>query len=92
MPRVIEYDQPTSVPVPKVKAAGVAGVIVTAVVTVLALTGVAVPDNVSTAAESAIAGAVILFSAIQTIVTFAAAYFKKDQKPPAAVDAIQRAS
>lgn len=41
--KLIEYNQPTNLPVPKVAAAGIAGVIVTAIVTVLAMAGVIVP-------------------------------------------------
>jgi hypothetical protein len=89
--KLIEYEQPTSVPVPKVAAAGIAGVIVTAVVTVLAMSGIIVPDDVSQAAVNAISAVVIVVSAIQTVITFVAAYFKKDAKPPAAVQEIKRA-
>jgi hypothetical protein len=32
-----------------------------------------------------------LVSAVQTVITFAAAYLKKDAKPPAAVQEIKRA-
>ena len=66
-------------------------VIVTAVVTVLALSGIIVPDNVSQAAVNAVSAVVFLVSAVQTVVTFAAAYLKKDAKPPAAVEEIKRA-
>lgn len=87
--KLVEYEQPTNLPVPKVQAAGVAGVIITALVTVLAMSGVIVPDNVSQAAVGAVSAVVFLVSAAQTVITFAAAYFKKDVKPPAAVDAIK---
>lgn len=87
--KVIKYNQPTSLPVPKVAAVGVAGVIVTALVTVLALFGVIVPDNVSQAATGAVAGIIFVVSAIQTIVTFAAGYIKRDQKPVDVVREIQ---
>jgi hypothetical protein len=89
--KLIEYEQPTSAPVPKVAAAGIAGVIVTAVVTVLAMSGIIVPDNVSQAAVNAISAVVIVVSAVQTVITFVAAYFKRDAKPPAAVQEIKRA-
>ena len=88
--KLIEYEQPTSLPVPKVAAAGIAGVIVTAVVTILALSGIIVPDNVSQAAVNAVTAVVFLVSAVQTVVTFAAAYFKKDAKPAPVVDEIKR--
>jgi predicted amino acid-binding ACT domain protein len=88
--KLIEYEQPTSLPVPKVAAAGIAGVIVTAVVTVLAMSGIIVPDNVSQAAVNAVSALVFLVSAIQTVVTFAAAYLKKDAKPAPVVNEIKR--
>jgi predicted membrane channel-forming protein YqfA (hemolysin III family) len=88
--KLIEYEQPTSLPVPKVAAAGIAGVIVTAVVTVLALSGIIVPDNVSQAAVNAVAAVIFLISAVQTVVTFAAGYFKKDARPAPVVDEIRR--
>lgn len=87
--RLVEYEQPTSLPVPKVKAAGIAGVIVTAVVTVLSMSGIIVPDNVSSAAVGTVSAVVFIISALQTIITFAAAYIKKDKKPTDVVRAIQ---
>lgn len=90
--RLVEYEQPTSLPVPKVAATGVAGVIVTAVVTVLALTGVIVPDSVSQAAVGVVSALVFIVSALQTIITFVAAYTKKDKKPAAAVEIIKTES
>lgn len=86
--KVIEYNQPTSLPVPKVAAVGIAGVIVTAIVALLAAFGIIVPDNVSQAATGAVAGIIFVISAIQTIVTFAAGYYKKDAKPVEAVKEI----
>ena len=79
--KVIKYNQPTALPVPKVAAVGVAGVVVTAIVAVLAAFGIIVPDNVSQAATGAVAGIIFLISAIQTIVTFAAGYIKRDVQP-----------
>lgn len=79
--KLVEYNQPTSVPVPKVAATGIAGVIITAIVTVLALTGVIVPDSVSSAAVGAVSAIVVVVSSLQTIVTFVSAYLKKDKKP-----------
>lgn len=89
MAQVREYEQPTSVPVPKVAAVGIAGVVVTALVSMLAAFGILVPDNVSTAATGAVAGVVIVISALQTIITFVAGYLKKDAKPVEAIKAIQ---
>lgn len=90
--KLLEYEQPTSLPVPKVQAAGIAGVVVTAVVTVLAMTGVVVPDSVSSAAVGAVSAIVFIISALQTIITFAAAYYKKDKKPAVVVDAVRQAA
>lgn len=87
--KLVEYEQPTSAPVPKVAAAAQAGVIVTAIMTILALSGVIVPDGVSQAAQNAISVLAILVPAVQTVVMFVAAYFKKDKKPAAAVPIIQ---
>lgn len=70
-------NQDSNVPVPKVAAVGIAGVIVTAVVTVLAQLGVLVPESVSTAATNAVIGLVIAVSAAQTVIQFLAGYFKK---------------
>lgn len=86
--KVIKYNQPTSLPVPKVAAVGIAGVIVTAIVAVLAAFGVIVPDEVSNAATGAVAGIIFVISAIQTIVVFAAGYIKRDAKPVEAVKEI----
>ena len=55
------------------------------------MSGIIVPDNVSQAAVNAVSAVVFLVSAVQTVVTFAAAYLKKDAKPPAAVEEIKRA-
>ena len=88
--KLVEYEQPTSLPVPKVQATAIAGTVVTAVVTLLALTGVIVPDSVSQAAVGVVSALVFIVSALQTIITFAAAYFKKDKKTPQAIDAIKR--
>jgi hypothetical protein len=89
--KLIEYEQPTSLPVPKVQAAGIAGVIITGVVTVLAMSGIIVPDEVSQAAVGAVSAIIFVVSALQTIIRFAAAYVKKDAKPPAAVEEIKKA-
>lgn len=90
--KLVEYEQPTSLPVPKVQAATQAGVAVTALMTILALSGVIVPDNVSGSAESAINAVAILVPAVQTVVVFLAAYFKKDKKSVEAVREIKKES
>jgi hypothetical protein len=90
--KLIEYEQPTSLPVPKVAAVAAAGTIVTGIVSVLAISGVIVPDSVSQAAVNAVAAAMIALSALQTLITFAAGYFKKDAKPAPVVDEIKRSA
>ncbi len=75
-----KYNQMDYEPVPKVKAVAAAGAIVTLVITVLALFGVIVPDNISSQAEGAIAATVIVVSFIQSVVVFAAGYLKRDEK------------
>lgn len=77
----VEYDQPTSVPVPKVKAVAIAGVVITAIVAVLTAFGIIVPSDVSDAAQNGVAAVIIIVSAVQTVITFAAGYFKRDVKP-----------
>ena len=72
-------NQPTNQPTPKVAAVGAAGIVVTALVSVLALTGVIVPDNVSQAAVDAVTAIVITVSAVQTVIQFFAGYLKKNQ-------------
>lgn len=89
--RLVEYEQPTSLPVPKVQATAISGVVITAIVTVLASTGVIVPDSVSSAAVGVVSALVFIISALQTVITFVAAYLKKDKKPAAAVEAIKAA-
>ncbi len=95
MSQVIEYEQPTSAPVPKVAAVGKANAISTgiaAVVTLLAITGIIVPDDISANAVAAITGAVTLYSLLQSIYSYASGYFKKDAKAPEAVRAIQNSA
>lgn len=76
------YNQPTSAPTAKVKAVGVAGVVtvlVPLVVTILASFGVIVPQEVSDQAIAGIGAIVTIWAAIQSIVHFAAGYFKKSE-------------
>jgi hypothetical protein len=61
--------QPTS----KMNAVGIAGVLITSLISVLTVFGVVVPANVSGAA-------LVLVSAIVTIVTFIAGYLKQERK------------
>lgn len=64
------YDQPTLKPTAKVAAVGTAGVAVTLILVVASLFGITIPaDTVN--------DAVIGVSAIVTLVTFVAGYFKK---------------
>ena len=63
------------------QAVGYAGGGVAAVVTLLALFGVIVPDDVGQAAEAGITALFVVISAVQAILTFAAGYFKKNEKP-----------
>jgi hypothetical protein len=90
--KLITYEQPTSAPVPKVTAVGVTGLIVSAIVSILALTGVIVPEGVSDAAVQAVAGIVTVVSLVQTIVTFITGYLKKDVKSEQAVKIIKNQS
>ncbi len=87
--KLIPYNQPTDTPVPKVQAVGVAGIIIPAIVAILAYFGVIVPDNVSQAATNSVAGILTVISMIQTVVMFFAGYFKKDKKPLDVVRAIE---
>lgn len=73
----VTVSQPTNVPVAKVQAVGWAGGAVGAVVTLLALTGVIVPDNLSEQAESAIAAVFVVVSFGQAVIQFLAGYIKK---------------
>lgn len=79
---LIEYEQPSSAPVPKVAAVGVAGSVVTAILLLGTLFGVKLePELVNQA--------VVGVSALVTLVTFLAGYFKKDAKPAKVVKAIK---
>ncbi len=78
----VAYDQPSSSPVPKVAAGGIAGAIVTAALAVANIFGIVIPEDVTGAALT-------LVAAGTTLVTFIAAYLKRDVKPEAAVPIIQ---
>lgn len=71
------YDQPTSAPVPKVAAAGVAGA-----ATSIVLWGVNAIWHIDVPAE--------VGAALATVIAFIAAYFTRDVKPEKAVDIIQK--
>lgn len=89
MSQLQAYEQPTSAPVPKIQAVGVVGGAVAAVVTLLALFGVIIPDNLSAQATGAITALFIVISFVQAAITFIAGYLKKDAKPAEAVKAMQ---
>lgn len=67
------YNQPNAKPVPKVKAVGVAGAVVTVIAFVLSQFGIVIPEEVSSAG-------ITLILAGTTIVTFVAGYMRKDEK------------
>lgn len=66
-------NQDTNVPVPKVAAVGIAGVITTVVVLVAGLFGVTVPESLGDNITQLVAGVV----ALTTLINFVAGYFKK---------------
>ena len=74
---VTKYTQPTATPTSKVKAVGVAGILVSTVVTVLALFGVIIPDDLSAQATNAVQALIILVTFIQAATQFIAGYMKK---------------
>lgn len=78
----IPYSQPTSAPTPKVAAAGLAGTIATALIAIANAYGIKIPEEVSGAALT-------LVAAGTTLITFIAAYLKRDKKPEAAIPLIQ---
>lgn len=69
----VTYTQPTPKPTQKMTTVGLAGVVVTAVVGILAAFGVQVPADVSGAVLTGV-------SAVVTVVTFVAGYVKKEKK------------
>ncbi len=78
----VKYNQPSLMPVPKVATAGLAGVIVTALIAIANAFGIAIPEEVTGAALT-------LVAAVTTLITFIAAYLKRDKKPAEAVPIIQ---
>lgn len=74
MSEEVSYDQPSAAPTPKVASVGIAGGVVTLVLLVGTLFGIQFePDQVNQA--------VVGISAIVSLITFLAGYFKKDVKP-----------
>lgn len=74
---VTTYTQPTATPTAKVKAVGVAGILVSAIVTVLALFGVIIPDDLSTQATNAVQAVIVIVTFAQAATQFIAGYLKK---------------
>jgi hypothetical protein len=72
-----KYTQPTAVPTAKVKAVGYTGGLVAAIVTILAVFGVIVPDDLSAQAEGAVTALFIVISFAQALAQFIAGYMKK---------------
>lgn len=78
----VAYSQPTSAPVAKVQAVGNAGAVVTLVLLVGTLFGIQFqPDQVNQA--------VVGISALVSIITFLAGYYRRDVKPVEAAKIIQ---
>lgn len=78
----VKYEQPTAAPVPKIQAVGMAGAVVTLILLLGTLFGIQFqPDQVNQA--------VVGISALVSIITFLAGYYKKDVKPAEAVKIIQ---
>lgn len=75
----LTVNQPTSAPTAKVAAVGLAGLIITAIIGILASFGVIVPDGLSDQASQAVGATVTIVAAIQAIVQFFAGYLKKAQ-------------
>jgi hypothetical protein len=70
-------NQDSNKPVPKVAAVGQAGVAIGAIVTLLALMGIIVPEGLSAQAEGAVTAVLIIVSFGQALLQFLAGYFKK---------------
>lgn len=71
------YTQPTSKPTAKVAAVGAAGLIIGAIVTILTVSGVTIPEGLPEQAENAVAAVIVLITFGQAVITFAAGYLKK---------------
>lgn len=75
--QTVKVNQADLKPTTKMKAVGTAGVVITALVFVLAQFGVIVPDGLSQQATEAVAATIFIVSFVQAIIQFAAGYFKK---------------
>lgn len=71
------YTQPTAVPTAKVKAVGVAGGTVALIVSLLAVFGVIVPEDLSAQAEAAVTALIVVITFAQALIQFIAGYMKK---------------
>lgn len=78
-----KYNQPTPAPTSKVAAGGIAGAVITALLALANLFGIVIPEEVTGAALT-------LVAAVTTIISFAAAYIKRDVKPVEAIEAIYK--
>lgn len=74
---VTTYIQPTAKPTAKVRAVGVAGGAVAAIVTILALFGVIIPEELSSQAEAAVTAVIVAITFAQALIQFVAGYLKK---------------
>lgn len=79
-PKEETMDQPTSNPTPKVAAVGTAGAIVAAIVALLAVTGVIVPQGLTDQATAATAAILVIVSFVQAVIQFIAGYMKREKK------------
>ena len=81
----VKYDQPTSAPTPKVAAAGISGLVVTALVLIAGAAGVTLPANFEDNIVQVVAGV----TALTTLINFVVAYFKRDKKSAETVRVIK---
>lgn len=73
------YNQPSQKPIAKVLAVGQAGGAIAAIVTILALFGIIVPDELSDQGEAAATAVIVVVTFGQALLQFAAGYFKKSK-------------
>lgn len=76
----VSYNQPTSKPTAKIAAVGTAGIIVSLTVSMLAIFGVIVPDDLSAQAEQAVTAVILIITFGQALIQFIAGYMKKSEK------------
>lgn len=86
---MIEYDQPTPALVPKMKAVATTSGVIAAIVTLLTLVGVTIPNGLDQQANVAVGAVIVIISFVQAVAPVAAGYFKKDAKPAEAVKIIK---